>query len=186
MRRPRTTRGLHVSDEDFWRLCQANPDLRLERTAKGQRRSPCHPQPPDSGRRNAGIDRSTLELEPEIRGLGVVFDSSTGFTLPNTAIRGPDASWMSRERWDALPEDEREKFSHVCPDFVVELRSTSDDRTKLREKMEEYIDQGARLGWLIDPKTARSRSTAPASPSRPSRSPQRSPARMSCQALCST
>jgi Uma2 family endonuclease len=74
------------------------------------------------------------------------------FTLPNTAIRGPDASWMTRERWAALPKQEREKFSHICPDFVVEPRSKNDDMTKLREKMEEYIVQGIRLGWLIDPK----------------------------------
>jgi Uma2 family endonuclease len=83
--------------------------------------------------------------------LGVVFDSSAGFTLPTSAIRGPDASWMTSERWARIPQEERLKFSHVCPDFVAELRSTSNTMKDLREKMREYLDQGAHLGWLIDP-----------------------------------
>jgi len=110
------------------------------------------PASPDASSRNAGIS-AQLWFWNQRTGLGVVFDSSAGFTLPNTAIRGPDATWMTRGRWEALPQDEREKFSHVCPDFVIELRSKSDQKKDLRAKMREYIAQGARLGWLIDPKT---------------------------------
>jgi Uma2 family endonuclease len=142
---------LRVSDEDFWRLCQENRDLRLERNAQGEL-IVIPPAAADSGRRNAGITAQLWNWNQR-SSLGVVFDSSAGFTLPNTAIRGPDASWMTRQRWDALPKDERDKFSHICPDFVADLRSKSDDLTILREKMEEYIIQGVRLGWLIDPRT---------------------------------
>ena len=84
-------------------------------------------------------------------GLGIGFDSSTGFRLPNGAIRAPDASWLSQERWDALSAADRKRFGPVCPDFVIELRSRSDRLTDVRAKMEEYLEQGARLGWLIDP-----------------------------------
>jgi Uma2 family endonuclease len=142
--------GLHVSDRDFWRLCQANPELRLERNANGELII-MPPAAPDSGHRNAGITAQLWNWNQRA-GLGIDFDSSAGFTLPNAAIRGPDASWISRERWNALPKQEREKLSHICPDFVVELRSKTDDMSTLREKMEEYIAQGVRLGWLIDPK----------------------------------
>jgi Uma2 family endonuclease len=83
-------------------------------------------------------------------GLGEVFDSSTGFTLPNGAVRSPDASWISTERWATVPEQGRDKFATICPDFVVEVRSKSDELSYLLEKMTEYIDNGAQLGWLID------------------------------------
>jgi Uma2 family endonuclease len=140
---------LRVSDEDFWRLCQENPDLRLERNAQGEL-IVMPPVAPDSGRRNAGITAQLWNWNQQTN-LGVVFDSSAGFTLPNTAIRGPDASWMTTERWTRIPSEERLKFSHVCPDFVAELRSTSNTMKDLRDKMREYLAQGARLGWLIDP-----------------------------------
>jgi Uma2 family endonuclease len=143
--------GLRLSDEAFWRLCRANPDLRLERTADGEL-VVMPPAAPDSSSRNASITAQLWNWNQRTL-LGVVFDSSAGFTLPNTAIRGPDAAWMTRDRWDALPKHERNRFSHVCPDFVVELRSKSDAMKDLRLKMREYIAQGARLGWLIDPKT---------------------------------
>jgi Uma2 family endonuclease len=87
------------------------------------------------------------------KGLGVGFDSSGGFILPNSATRGPDASWITQARWDALTPEQREKFLPLCPDFVAELRSPSNSRAKLRKKIREYIAQGARLGWLIDPLT---------------------------------
>jgi Uma2 family endonuclease len=141
--------GLRVSERAFWRLCQANPDLRLERDSDGN----LIVMPPagmDSSQRNMSIG-AQLWYWNQRSGLGIAFDSSAGFTLPNTAIRGPDATWMTRERWDALPQQEREKFAHTCPDFVVELRSKTDVMSKLRKKMEEYISQGVRLGWLIDP-----------------------------------
>jgi Uma2 family endonuclease len=142
--------GLRVSDQDFWRLCQVNPDLRLERNASGEL-IVMPPAAPDSGHRNAGITAQLWNWNQK-SGLGIDFDSSAGFTLPNTAIRSPDASWMTRARWDALSKQEREKFSHICPDFVVELRSKNDDMSTLRRRMEEYIAQGIKLGWLIDPK----------------------------------
>jgi len=142
--------GLRVSDRAFWRLCRANPDMRLEREANGE----LIVMPPagmDSSQRNSSLTGQLWYWNQQSR-LGITFDSSAGFTLPNSAIRGPDASWMTRGRWEALPQHERERFSHICPDFVAELRSKSDDMSKLREKMVEYISQGVRLGWLIDPK----------------------------------
>jgi Uma2 family endonuclease len=143
--------GLRLTDRAFGKLCAANPDLRLERTARGE--LVILPLAgADSGRRNINLGAQLWNWNRRT-GLGVVFDSSAGFTLPNSAIRGPDATWMTRERWDALPQEEREKFSHVCPDFTVELRSKSDQIADLRAKMREYIAQGVRLGWLIDPKT---------------------------------
>ncbi len=143
-------KGLRVSDRAFWRLCQANPNLWLERKANGEL-IVMPPAGPDSSQRNTSLTGQLWHWNQH-SGLGTVFDSSVGFTLPNTAIRGPDASWMTKERWDALPKVEREKFAHICPDFVVELRSKSDDMSKLKEKMDEYVAQGIRLGWLIDPR----------------------------------
>jgi Uma2 family endonuclease len=142
--------GLRLTDGAFWKLCRANPDLRLERNANGEL-VVMPPAAPDSSARNAGIT-AQLWIWNQRTGLGITFDSSAGFTLPNTAIRGPDATWMARERWDALSQDERERFSYASPDFVVELRSKSDKKKDLRAKMREYIHQGVRLGWLIDPK----------------------------------
>jgi Uma2 family endonuclease len=144
---------LRVSDEDFWRLCEENPDLRLERTAEGEL-IVMPPAAPDGSQRNAGITAQLWNWNQQTK-LGVAFDSSAGFTLPTSAIRGPDASWMTSERWARIPQEERLKFSHVCPDFIAELRSTSDTMKDLREKMGEYIAQGARLGWLIDPISGR-------------------------------
>jgi Uma2 family endonuclease len=140
---------LRVSERAFQRLCRDNPDLRLERTARGELIA-MSPASLDSGFRNAGLS-AQLWIWNQRTDLGVAFDSSAGYTLPNTAICGPDASWMTKERWDALPLDERRKFSHIAPDFVAELRSSSNSLKKLREKMHEYIAQGVRLAWLIDP-----------------------------------
>jgi Uma2 family endonuclease len=153
---------LFVSPAGFWRLCRANPELRLERDANG-RLVVMPPAATDSGHRNASITAQLWNWNERTK-LGVVFDSSAGFTLPNTAIRGPDASWMARERWEALSDAERRRFSRICPDFVVELASPSDELTKLESKMEEYVAQGIRLGWLIDP---RSGSVAIYRPGRP-------------------
>lgn len=85
--------------------------------------------------------------------MGVVFDSSGGFKLPNGADRSPDASWIRRDRWDALTREEQKRFAPICPDFVIELRSETDNIKELQEKMQEYVENGIRLGWLIDPKT---------------------------------
>jgi Uma2 family endonuclease len=141
---------LYVSPEGFWRLCVANPELRLERTAKGA----IEAMPlasGDTGARNAGLTAQVV-LWSWKDGTGTAFDSSAGFTLPNGAVRSPDASWIRNERWNALTEEQRNNsFSPICPDFVVELRSHSDRMKKLRKKMREYIAQGTRLGWLLDP-----------------------------------
>src|SRR5262249_15007646 len=138
---------LFVSPGGFWRLCGANPELRLERDANGGL-VVMPPASADSGHRNASITAQLWNWNHAMK-LGVVFDSSAGFTLANTAIRGPDAAWMTVERWEGLSEAERRRFSHICPDFVVELRSPSDVLSKLQKKMEEYVAQGIRLGWLI-------------------------------------
>jgi Uma2 family endonuclease len=149
-----TTTLLHVTPEQFEALAAANPDLRLERTYRGE----LIVNPPtggESSQRNFSITgqlSNWFELNEE---LGEGFDSSGGFILPNGATRSPDASWVRRERWDALTPEQRRGFVPLCPDFVVELRSATDSLAKLQEKMQEYLDNGARLGWLIDPQNNR-------------------------------
>jgi len=108
----------------------------------------------ETGRQNAGLTAQLWNWSQR-DGSGLSFDSSTGYVLPNSAICSPDASWVVRERWEAIPPEVREKFAPICPDFAAELRSPSDDLTKLRDKVREYIDQGARFAWLIDPKTCK-------------------------------
>lgn len=142
----------HLNAEGFVELCQANQDLRLERAATGEVII-MPPTYPWTGKQNSGII-GQLWVWNNRTGLGIVFDSSTGFTLPNGAVKSPDASWVSNDRWSALTEtQQKQEFSPIAPDFVVELRSSSDTLKQLREKMREYIDNGVRLGWLIDPKT---------------------------------
>jgi len=141
---------LHVSHEDFAAIAAANRDLQLERTADGT----LIVNPPtgsNSGRRNLSISAQLWIWAEANDTLGIAFDSSAGFKLPNGAIRAPDASWVRRDRWEALTQEEKEGFAPLCPDFVVELRSNSDYITTLQEKMREYLAHGARLGWLIDP-----------------------------------
>ncbi len=140
---------VHTTVATFGRLCRANPELRLERTATGKL-VVMAPAGSESGGRNSGLTAQLWLWNREV-GTGQVFDSSAGFTLPNGAIRSPDASWISLERWHALPVAARQSFAPICPDFVVELRSPTDPLRSLRRKLREYIDQGARLGWLLDP-----------------------------------
>ncbi len=138
-----------LSAQGFLELCQANQDLQLERTATGEVII-MPPTFPWTGKQNFSL-YIQLGVWNERTGLGVGFDSSAGFTLPNGAVRSPDVSWVSNERWEALTEtQQKEEFSPLSPDFVIELRSNSDSLKKLREKMQEYIDNGVRLGWLID------------------------------------
>jgi Uma2 family endonuclease len=143
--------GLRASPGAFWRLCVANPDLRLERSARGEV-IVMAPACMDSGMRNAGLTAQLWNWNQASK-LGVVFDSSGGFTLPNRAIRAADAAWMTLERWATVPPKERKRFTRICPDFVVEITSPSDRLEIAREKMLEYITQGARLGWVLDPKS---------------------------------
>jgi Uma2 family endonuclease len=142
--------ALPLTDRAFARLCRWNPDFRLERTAQGELLI-MPPAGGDSAYRNSLLN-TRLQNWAEKTGTGVVFDSSGGFTLPNGAIRSPDASWLALDRWQALTDDERAGFLPLCPDFVAELRSRSDPLREVRAKMREYRAQGARLGWLIDPK----------------------------------
>ncbi len=129
-------------------FCADNRDLRIEQTAKGD----LIIMPPtfsESGEQNASL---IIELGIWARAHGGrVFASSAGFTLPNKAMRAPDVSWISQERYDKLPKRELKKFAKICPDFVLELRSATDRLRALHGKMAEYLDNGARLGWLIDP-----------------------------------
>ena len=142
---------LHVTPEQFTALAACNRELQLERTAQGE----LIVNPPtgwETGKCNSRITGKLDRWDEENHGLGQVFDSSTAFTLPNGAIRSPDASWISQERWETLTDEQKGTFANICPDFVVELRSASDNLKPLQEKMQEYLDNGARLGWLIDPK----------------------------------
>lgn len=141
-----------LTDEQFYQLCQANRDVRFERTAEGH----LIIMPPtgwDTGERNLEIE-GQLWLWNRQTQLGTAFNSSTGFTLPNGATRSPDAAWVQRERMEAI-KPEAEKFLPLAPDFVVELRSPSDNFQPLQQKMQEYLDNGVRLGWLIDPRKQR-------------------------------
>lgn len=141
---------LLMTSEQFYEFCQANRDLRIERTANGE----VVIMPPafsDTGNRNFNI-AIQLGNWAEQEGTGICFDSSTGFTLPSLATRSPDASWIKLDRWNALTEKQKASFAPICPDFVIELRSASDGLSTLQDKMQEYIDNGASLGWLIDRK----------------------------------
>ncbi|MDX2216729.1 MAG: Uma2 family endonuclease [Oculatellaceae cyanobacterium bins.114] len=142
---------LKLTDEQFYQLCQTNRDLRLERTSSGE----LIIMPPTGGSTGNRNIKITAQLEnwSSQTDLGLAFDSSTGFRLPNGADRSPDAAWVQRERWDALTSEQQTQFVPLCPDFVVELRSATDSLIALQNKMQEYMDNGARLGWLIDPQT---------------------------------
>jgi len=140
-----------MTEEQFYEFCLANRDLRIERSASGE----VIVMPPafsDTGNRNFNI---ALQLGSwsELDGTGLGFDSSAGFTLPNGAIRSPDAAWIKLERWNALTEKQKASFAPICPDFVIELMSPSDNIETARKKMQEYLDNGTRLGWLINRKT---------------------------------
>ena len=139
----------YMDDEQFADFCALNDGLRIERTAKGEivLMSPTHGY---TGNTNAKIN-TRLGIWSERNDTGDYYDSSTGFKLPNGALRSPDASWVLKSRLDALSQEERSEYISLCPDFVIELRSSSDSFTMLQAKMQEYIDSGARLGWLIDP-----------------------------------
>jgi len=140
-----------MSVEQFYEFCLANRDLRIERTASGE----VIIMPPafsDTGNRNGKIFQQ-LANWAEQDGTGETFDSSAGFTLPNGATRSPDASWIKLERWNALTEEQKASFAPICPDCVIELRSSSDTLSGLQKKMQEYIDNGALLGLLIDRKS---------------------------------
>ncbi len=140
---------LRLSDDELFELCARNRDLRIERTAEGDL-IVMSPAGGESSHRNSAINAALWQWAAK-DAAGVVFDSSGGFLLPNGAMRSPDAAWVLRSRLDAVPESQRKRFLPLCPDFVVELRSPSDRLADVQAKMEEYRENGARLGWLIDP-----------------------------------
>lgn len=139
-----------ITEEQFQILAIANRDLHLELTANGE----LIIMPPtggNTGKRNAQLSAQFVIWNNQTK-LGEVFDSSTAFRLPNGADRSPDVSWVKIERWNELTSEQQETFPPLCPDFVLELKSNSDTMESLRRKMQEYLDNGIRLGWLIDPK----------------------------------
>lgn len=142
---------IKLTDEQFFQLCQENENIRLERTAKGELiiMSPAGGETSNS---NAGLTAQIWIWNQQNR-LGKVFDSSGGFKLPNGANRAPDSSWVKLERWNALTPEQQKKFPPICPDFVVELMSPSDSLKETQDKMKEYRDNGAVLGWLINRKS---------------------------------
>lgn len=146
-------RALDMTEDQFLRFCADNGDLRMELTAEKE----LIIMPPAGGITGGRNSELAVDLGIWSRrdGTGKTFDSSTGFTLPNGAIRSPDASWILLPRWEALTDAEQDRFPPICPDFVIELRSPSDRLADVQAKMAEYIENGALLGWLIDPQNRR-------------------------------
>ncbi|GDZ93765.1 protein of unknown function DUF820 [Planktothrix agardhii CCAP 1459/11A] len=139
---------IELTDEQFFQLCQNNRDLRFERSALGDL-TIMSPTGSETGNRNIDLSYQ-LQGWSRQNNLGLAFDSSTGFRLPNGANRSPDAAWVSNQRWEVLTTAEKEKFAPLSPDFVVELRSKTDSLEKLQAKMQEYIENGTKLAWLLD------------------------------------
>lgn len=140
---------VHLTDEQFYQLCLSNPDLNIERSARGVLIF-MSPVGGESGNREADyiIDLGVWNRQTN---LGKVFSSSTLFKLPSGGNRSPDAAWVERSRWQALTPEQRQKFPPIAPDFVIELRSRTDDLDTLQDKMQEYLDSGVRLGWMFNP-----------------------------------
>ena len=145
---PTIRRDDRLTDDEFYEFCQANSTLRIEREADGQIIFEM-PTSTKTGLKNADLVADVVFWNRKMK-LGLVADSSAGFTLPDTSVRAPDVSWISYERWNALPEKDQDKFAKICPDFVIELMSDSDEKYTLPAKMEKYLQNGVRLGWVID------------------------------------
>ena len=144
---------IQLNDEQFYQLCQINSDVKFERNARGE----IIVMPPtggETGKRNVEIAADFVLWNRQTK-LGVVFDSSTCFKLPNGADRSPDVAWIRQDRWDTLTTEEKEKFPPIAPDFVLELMSPTDNLKDVQVKMREYMDNQVKLGWLFNPKTRR-------------------------------
>jgi Uma2 family endonuclease len=139
------------TDDEFYEFCQMNPELKFERDKHGNILLMALTGG-ETGRKNTSIIAKLYNWAEQSRS-GFVFDSSTGFKLPNKSNRSPDAAWVSNEKWNKLTKKEKEKYPPLCPEFVVELMSESDTLKEAKEKMEEYIENGCLLGWLIEPPT---------------------------------
>ncbi|WP_448265108.1 Uma2 family endonuclease [Nostoc sp. DSM 114159] len=142
--------AIALTEEQFYEFCQLNPDFRIERNPAGELVI-MPPTGSETDERNFNLV-GQLWVWTKQDATGVGFGSSGGFTLPNGAVRSPDAAWIKRDRWEAIPLELRKKFAPICPEFVIELRSESDNLRILQDKMQEYIDNGTQLGWLIDRK----------------------------------
>jgi len=141
--------SIGLTDDQYYRFCRDNPDFRIEMSAESELII-MSPTNMETGRKNSKINQR-LSNWADQEGSGECFDSSSEFMLPNGAKRSPDASWILKARWNRLTLEEKNTFSPICPDFVIELRSPTDRVAVLNRKMEEYISNGARLGWLLDP-----------------------------------
>jgi Uma2 family endonuclease len=140
---------VRLSDDDLMKICAANPDLRIEQNAAGQLEI-MPPAGASSSSRDIAVALALGNWNRETKA-GVVFGSSAGFRLPNGAVRATDAAWVRHDRWSALTNDQQETFAPVVPDFLVEIRSPSDSISQLQAKMSEWMENGCRLAWLIDP-----------------------------------
>jgi Uma2 family endonuclease len=138
-----------ISTNQFEQLCAANPDIKFERTPTGELVI-MSPTGGETGMNNATLIARFVVWNEQLN-LGKVFDSSTCFRLPNGGERSPDVAWIEKSRWEALTSEQRRKFPPICPDFVLELRSPSDNLILLQSKMQEYLNGGAKLGWLLNP-----------------------------------
>ena len=138
-----------MSDDELMRFCAANDVLRVERDANGEILV-MTPAGSRTGRKNTAII-SALDAWAETDGRGYAFDSNTGFTLPDGSMRSPDAAWVEATRWDTMSDEDKDRFSPLCPDFIIELRSQSDSLPALEAKMMQWIANGAQVAWLIDP-----------------------------------
>ena len=143
-----------LTDDELYDLCVANRELKIEKNAHGEI-FVISPTGAETGNLNSSLNAIlwnwNQKHQRSAARLGKTFDSSTGFRLNNGAMRSPDAAWVTNKHWEALSVTERKKFAPLCPDFVIELLSESDKREELQEKMNEWIANGCRLGWLIDP-----------------------------------
>lgn len=140
---------VELSDEQFYQLCLNHRELKFERTTEGELVI-VSPVGGVGGSQEADLIADLVYWNRQTR-LGKVFSSSSCFKLPNGANRSPDAAWIAKENWDRLTTEQQQKFPPICPDFVIELRSPSDALVPLQQKMQEYIANGLRLGWLINP-----------------------------------
>ncbi|MEX0270088.1 Uma2 family endonuclease [Leptolyngbyaceae cyanobacterium UHCC 1019] len=142
---------LQLTDEQFLEICRANPEVKFEQTAQGELIIVA-PTGGETGSHNSELNADFVVWNRQTK-LGVVFDSSTCFVLPNNAKRSPDVAWIAKERWTTLTLEQRRRFPAIAPDFVLELLSPSDSLADAQAKMREYVENGVRLGWLIDPDT---------------------------------
>lgn len=149
-----TLRLPRMTPEEFWEFCRRNPELNVERNVEGDLIF-YSPTGAGTGNRNSELTRQLGNWAVAHEELGLAFDSSSLFTLPSGAVRSPDAAWLHCDRWNALSSEEQERSAPICPNFVVELMSPSDILAATQAKMDEYLENGVRLGWLLDRKNKR-------------------------------